>query len=198
MKTKMIDITEYLASVLHLTEPHVVEFVKENAVIEPVKKKEKIFVVGTRMEYIILAVEGVFRAYFINKEDVEVTDCLVGTPGKSLMPGFDFDAPAPATVEALTRGTVFKLRLSSFRRIMEMSSEVNALYQDMLLWSGRYHLEKGRVIASYMAEKKYFWFLEQHGDLVNRIPDKYIAAYLQMSPVTLSQIKRHLREEARK
>ena len=62
----------------------------------PVKKKTKIFTEGGRVEHIALSVEGVFRAYVVNEEDCEVTDCLVNEPGMSLMPGFDLEMPAPA------------------------------------------------------------------------------------------------------
>lgn len=194
MKMKKIDIAEYLSEALHLRDRQVVDFLEERAVVEPVKKRDQIFVIGKRPEYVALAVDGVFRAFYVNEDDVEVTDCLVGTPGESLMPGFDLDAPAPATMEALTKGAVFKIRLADFRQLMRMSPAVGSIYQDMIQRAGQYHLEKGRVISSYMAEKKYRWFLETHGDLDNRIPDKYIASYLHMSPVTLSQIKKHLRE----
>ena len=47
------------------------------AVVEPVKKRDQIFVIGKRPEYVALAVDGVFRAFYVNEDDVEVTDCLV-------------------------------------------------------------------------------------------------------------------------
>ena len=136
MKMRKIDIAEYLSEALHLRDRQVVDFLEERAVVEPVKKRDRIFVIGKRPEYVALAVDGVFRAFYVNEDDVEVTDCLVGTPGESLMPGFDLDAPAPATMEALTKGAIFKIRLADFRQLMRMSPAVGSIYQDMIQRAG--------------------------------------------------------------
>ena len=51
------------------------------------------------------------------------------------------------------------------------------------------------MISGCTAKMKYQWFLKTHPGMENRIPDRHIAAFLRMSPVTLSQIKRRLREK---
>ncbi|HJC47877.1 MAG TPA: hypothetical protein IAA04_07480 [Candidatus Lachnoclostridium pullistercoris] len=192
---QMMDIQEFAVEILGLKEKTAVEYLKEKGAMEPVKKRTKLFSEGVKPEYVILNVEGVFRGYFINEEDCEVTDCLVNTPGSSLMPGFDLDAPAPASVEALTAGCVFKLRLSDFKELVKGSPAVGELYRNEVQRAGQYHLDKSRVISGCTAKMKYQWFLKTHPGMENRIPDRHIAAFLRMSPVTLSQIKRKLREK---
>ncbi|HIZ79613.1 MAG TPA: Crp/Fnr family transcriptional regulator, partial [Candidatus Lachnoclostridium stercorigallinarum] len=194
MKDRM-GVYEYAANVLRIKEKTVLEYLKTKSTVELVKKKTKIFYEGKKPEYAALLVEGVFRSYFINEEDCEVTDCLVNQPGNSLMPGFDLEAPAPATVESLTDGQVFKIRFSDLQELLKSSQEIRTLYQDRMQRAGQYHLEKARVISGCTAEMKYRWFLKTHPGMVNQIPDKHIAAFLRMSPVTLSQIKKKMREQ---
>ena len=185
---------DFVTKVLGMREKTAVQCASDWGVLEPVKKKTKIFTEGGRVEHIVLSVEGVFRAYVVNEEDCEVTDCLVNEPGMSLMPGFDLEMPAPASVEALTNGMIFRLRMADFRKMVDSFPEVRGLYQAMTLRAGQYHLEKGRVLSGCTAEMKYRWFLETHPGMSNQIPDKHIAAFLRMSPVTLSQIKKRMRE----
>ena len=82
---QMMDIQEFAVEILGLKEKTAVEYLKEKGAMEPVKKRTKLFSEGVKPEYVILNVEGVFRGYFINEEDCEVTDCLVNTPGSSGM-----------------------------------------------------------------------------------------------------------------
>lgn len=185
-------ISEFLTDVLQIQEKEIYAICEEKAVIEKVKKGDKIFGEGKKMEYIVLAVEGVFRGYFVDETDVEITDCLVNRPGISLMPGFDLNAPAPATEEALTAGSVFKIKVQDFYDMVFRFPEVMNLYQEILRETGQYHLEKARVISSYTMEKRYLWFLETHSGILNRIPDKYIASYLRMSTVTFSKLHKRI------
>ncbi len=90
---------------------------------------------------------------------------------------------------------IFRLRMADFRKMVDSFPEVRGLYQAMTLRAGQYHLEKGRVLSGCTAEMKYRWFLETHPGMSNQIPDKHIAAFLRMSPVTLSQIKKRMREQ---
>lgn len=57
------------------------------------------------------------------------------------------------------------------------------------------HWELKRVLNSCTAVQRYQWFLEEYPGLIDRVSNKYIASFLGMTPVTLSWLRRTLREE---
>ena len=52
-----------------------------------------------------------------------------------------------------------------------------------------------RVLSSCTAVQRYQWFLEEYSGLIDRVSNKYIASFLGMTPVTLSRLRRALRED---
>ena len=190
-----MDINAFLKNIILLKDEYLIDEVRKNSYIQTVSKKEKIYCEGTPSQNISLAVEGIFRAYTINDQGHEITDCIVSRPGSSLMTDFDITAPPSATQEALTPGKVFRLPLNCFFDYLQNYPEIAQYYNKEFLYNGQYHVEKSRIISSCSAEARYLWFLNTHPGVVNRIPDKYIASFLQISTVTLSQVRKRLREK---
>lgn len=185
-------ISEFLTNILRLKGKELIDICEEKAVIEKVKKGDKIFLEGRKMEYVVLLVEGIFRGYFVDSADCEITDCIENKPGAPLMPGFDLSAPALATEEALTDGAVFKIKTADLHEIMARFPAVASFYQKCLENGGQYHLEKSRMVSKSSMEQRYLWFLAAHSGILNRIPDKYIASYLRMSQVTFSKLHKKM------
>ena len=51
----------------------------------------------------------------------------------------------------------------------------------------------GRILTfQRSARERYEWFLQEYGGYRYRIPDKYIASFLNMAPETLSRIKKEV------
>ena len=50
--------------------------------------------------------------------------------------------------------------------------------------------QRTQLLRKHTAEEKYQFFLQQHPDLLQRIPLKYIATYLGMNEETLSRVRR--------
>ena len=42
-------------------------------------------------------------------------------------------------------------------------------------------------------KQRFMKFVQQHPDLLQRVPQKYIASYLNIKPETLSRLKHHLK-----
>ncbi len=49
--------------------------------------------------------------------------------------------------------------------------------------------QRTQMLRKHTAEQKYRFFLQQHPDLLQRVPLKYIATYLGMSEETLSRVR---------
>lgn len=51
--------------------------------------------------------------------------------------------------------------------------------------------------AIYMlnAKERYNWFLREYKDLIDRVSHRHVASFLNMTPVTLSRLRKEFREQ---
>ena len=68
------------------------------------------------------------------------------------------------------------------------------LHEKLLIQSENQHRTLKIVAYQYTAAQRYQWFLQEYPGLIDRIQHKYIASLLNMTPVTLSKVRRELKE----
>ena len=55
--------------------------------------------------------------------------------------------------------------------------------------------EMKRIRYEYAAKERYLWFCRTHPGAADRMMNKHIASFLDMSPVSLSRIRKQLAQE---
>ena len=156
--------------------------------INAVSKGCKLFEGGQKPTQICLLVSGVFRGFFLDLDGKEITDCLVSTPGYPLMPDSDLNVASNLTIEALTNALVFRLSIQDFFTLAQKYPAVEKLHQKMMLYSWGYHRQLKIMMYQYSAAERYHWFLRYYPDVLDQISHKYVASFLNMTPVTLSRL----------
>ena len=189
-----MQIDDFLTDVLGLQDPELLRKVRQIAEIRYIRKGQLLFREGEKPGCVAILVHGIFRSFFFDMEGRDITDCIVCQSGLSLMPGSDILASAPASTEALADSEIFCLPAGELIALMKQYSSVMQLYNQNLQWSGEYHMEVKRVICSLPAVERYQWFLRKYPGLVDRIANRHIASFLNMTPVTLSRRRKQLRE----
>ena len=76
--------------------------------------------------------------------------------------------------------------------------EVTKLYNELLIKALNEHWKLKQILNSYTAVQRYQWFLDEYPGLIGKVSNKYIASFLGMTPVTLSRLRRTLREDQKK
>ena len=75
--------------------------------------------------------------------------------------------------------------------------ELLVIYNAMLQDSLKEHWENKIALGQYSAIARYQWFLKTYPGIIDRVPHRYVASFLGMTPVSLSRIRRELREQAK-
>lgn len=179
---------DFLKNILGLHEERLLQNVLDLCKLLTIKKGEKLIVCGQSQTYIHLLVNGIFRGYFLDINGKDITDCLVVNPGTPLMPSSDLKAISPCTIEALANSVIFRLSISDFYILINRYPSIDNLYNKMLINSADYHRQLKIMMYQYNAEQRYHWFLKHYPDVLNKISHKYIASFLNMTPVTLSHL----------
>ena len=164
--------------------------------IRHLKKGEFVVRIGEVQKDVYFLETGIARGYFLDINGKDVTDCFgfrCGTAAVSFGQ-LELNAPSPMTIEMLEDGNFFCVPISVVMRLQKHYEEAMMLYNHLLIAALRAHWELKRVLNSYTAVQRYQWFLEEYPGLIDRVSNKYIASFLGMTPVTLSRLRRTLRE----
>lgn len=178
----------FLMDYLHLSDNSVIEQILEISFVKSVKKGECLIRQGQQVKYLYFLVDGICRGFFVDINGKDITDCLMHKCGEPIMASMDFGSVAPIAIEALTKSTVFCVSVSGFKDLLDKYSEMNILYRNILKNSN--DLNRTLKIMSYQfsAMQRYHWFLKNYPGVIDKISHKYVASYLNMSPVTLSRL----------
>ena len=152
-------------------------------------KKVRIVEIGEVEQYLSFVVKGLLRKYFIRDKEEVVTqvfkegDVVVssvsyfsGTPSR-----YNIETIEPTTVLSLTYANMEKL-FSTDPKWERMGRLVMA---DFLLQREHWLLDN----INYTPRQRFFRFIKEEPDLLKRVPQKWLASYLNIKPETFSRLK---------
>jgi CRP-like cAMP-binding protein len=139
--------------------------------------------------------KGSFRSFYVDKEGNEHTlhfaieDYWI-TDLASLLD----DTPSAVYIEALEKSEVLQIEKKNLDSLLSGNPIFERFFR--ILHQRAYIAQNNRILDSIglEAKERYVKFAKKFPRLVERVPQKYIASYLGMTPVFLSQIQRTLPE----
>lgn len=188
-----LDFKAFFCDVLGVQDDALLTTLADHAALATVRKGTRLLEAGSLQSSISFLVSGVVRCFSIDADGHEITDCLISGPGSVLSPTADLGAPAPSSVEVLSDSEIISIDLALVGRLLKTNLAANHLYIRLLTKAWCEHFETRRVVSQLRAKDRYLWFLDNHPDLISRVPNKYIASLLGMTPVTLSRLRADLR-----
>lgn len=158
--------------------------------VRTLKKKDLLLREGQICTFIVFLNSGVLREYSY-QDDKEVTmDFVSENQFTSDFQSFISQAPSKQNLEALTDVDLLILQKDA----------VNALYDKYKTWErfGRLIIErvfcsaeaKRKKIISTTHEEQYRNFVDSYPDIIQKVPQYYIASYLGLTPEHLSRIRK--------
>lgn len=169
----------------------------ECAYLRTLKKGECLIREGEGQTAASFLCSGVLRGFAVDVDGHETTGCLIARPGIPAMPVARLDVPSPLTLEALAPTTVASIDLERVNELLSTSIAANQLYIRLLGIGWQINWEVKEVLTQMKARERYLWFLETYDGLIDKVPNKHIASFLGMTPVTLSRLRGILRDEGR-
>lgn len=143
--------------------------------------------VDTRVFYIQ---EGSLRAYLMDGHGEHTI--RLGYRGNILaaLDSFFSGKPSPMILQALRSSRLSVLGKTAFTQFIENDEENRALWQIILEALIVQQLERETDLLTASPAERYQRVLQRSPQLFQEIPHRFIAAYLRMTPETLSRLKK--------
>ena len=149
---------------------------------------------GETMEMLPLLVSGVLRGYVVDENGRDITDCFIFRKGDVVMGTGDFRQPSPIHIETTTECQVLLLPLQDLMDMLDQP-ELLMLYNEQLVRALERHWQVKMMLYQSDAMMRYQWFRKHYPGLEEQITGKHLASYMGITPVTLSRLRRRLREQ---
>ena len=189
-----MQLAEFFNDVLGLADRGLIDEAVKISEIKVLKPGEYLIRSGEVPAYMCFLLKGILRGFMLDLNGKDMTDCIAFRCGDAAMPDNDFTQPASITMEALTDCEILCISIPNVMRLLREYPSLNGLYQRLLLKSANLHRDLKIVSYQYTAMQRYQWFLREYPGLIDQIGHKYIASLLNMTPVTLSKIRKIMRE----
>lgn len=186
---------EYIVALLGVTDPDVVNELSKHARIRTVSKGELIQKSGEACHYTSFLLRGLFRGYYLDFKGADVTDCFATAPGSALVSSLGLEEPSCINIEALEDGEVLSIPTDILIGQIAANKELLQKYNVLLREALKMHWENKTAVTNRSASARYMWFQQRFPGLIDRVSHKYIASFLGMTPVSLSRVRRAMRED---
>ncbi len=148
---------------------------------------------GDTSTAIYIIQRGLLRLYYTDSEGRERNKAFYGDgditgPVSAIMS----DRPASFAIQALEPCELVSADLRQLLALAPSHPEVSQLVITLLSEAFMRNEQREALLLTCNAEQRYRWLLEHQPELVERIPQYHIAAYLGVDAVSLSRIKRKL------
>ncbi|MCF3110538.1 Crp/Fnr family transcriptional regulator [Niabella sp. CC-SYL272] len=168
------------------------DFFASKLVRRPFNKKALLLKTGQTEHYLSFIEKGAVR-FYIDREDRELTFAFAFANG--FVSGYDSfltRLPSGYHIETLTETVLWRLSYDDLQDVYRQTAVGNAI--------GRYageelFLKKSRRELSLLnetAEQRYLKLFTEQPELLQKIPLKYIASYIGITPQALSRIRRRI------
>lgn len=184
---------KYLSRFAQLS-PAELEAISSRMVIRDVRKREMLLNVGEQENYLNLVMKGVIRKFFYKNRDEVITQIACEGDLISSSVSFLSGEPSLYAVEALESSTLASISKERVEELYELSPRLERVGRVIIT---ELYLEKERWEQNHIEfdiRERFVNFVHSNPDLIQRVPQKYIASYLNIKPETFSRLKHLLKK----
>ena len=154
-----------------------------------IKKKTILLAANEIAKEIYLVVRGCLRLYYV-KDGVDISAYFF-TEGMfaGAYDSFISKQPSRHYIETLENSELLSINFMNFSKLFDEFPKMNEFVRKILedRFISLHKLFTSQILDS--PEERYLNLLKDNPDLVNRVPQHYIATFLGITPVSLSRIR---------
>ena len=185
----------YIEQFLVLT-PEELNALGKDIEVRSYDKKVRIIDIGDKEEYLHFIVKGLARKFFYKGREEVITQ--LAREGELISSSVSYFSGQPSgyVVETIEPCTFYSLRKETIENLYTQYPRLEKLSRlvitELFLQKEYWELERIR----YNTKERFVRFMNSNPDLFQRVPQKYLASYLNIKPETFSRLKHLLRKRS--
>jgi CRP-like cAMP-binding protein len=171
------------------------------SVLQPKKLRKRQYLVqaGEPCRYECFVTKGCLRQYYVDDKGLErILSFAIEDYWMSDMYGLITGQPALTNIDALEDCELVLIDKNAFEELLVRVPKFERFFRIILQRAFVSHQRRIIENISLQAEDRYCRFVERYPSLEQRLPQKQIAAYLGITPESLSRIRRQRLEGLKK
>ena len=160
-------------------------------------KGTRLYQEGERIEDCYFLRDGIIRVFYRVSNGAEITEWLISKSGALIFPNYsvDNDPIAKTSAETLTDCELIHIPLAALMEVARGFPEMDRIRFRMLLSALENQRELRRNLTHRLPAERYAWLVENRPEIAEKVPQKYIASFLGITPVSLSRIRSRYKEK---
>jgi len=144
---------------------------------------------GDISEHVYFIKKGCLRMWF-NKDGKDITYQFFfeGQPVASI-DSFMSRQPSLYTLESLEPSTILSISKANFEQLCRIYPEAHSEFQDLMYGRFRNYAQLFLSRIRDTPRERYEDLIKNHPEIIQRVPQHYIASYLGITPISLSRIR---------
>jgi CRP-like cAMP-binding protein len=160
-----------------------------------VDKKVRLTDIGDTEKHLYFIVRGLARKFFYKGKDEVITQ--LAKEGELISSSVSYFSGQPSTyiVETIEPTTFYSLQKEKMELLYITYPKLEKLSRLVIteLFLHKEHWELDRI--RYNTKERFVHFMSDNPDLFQRVPQKFLASYLNIKPETFSRLKHLLRKK---
>jgi len=193
---RMLDaLRQYISGFVSLTNEEFTSLA-DMLVIRNFDKKELLIREGEVENYLNFLVKGLARKYFYKGKAEIITQ--IAREGELINASASFlsGTPSPYLVETIEPSTFLSITRQQLEKLYENSPRIERLGRIAITHLFLQREEWEHECLRLDTRERFLRFVQDNPDLMQRVPQKFLASYLNMKPETFSRLK-HLLQRPR-
>lgn len=157
---------------------------------EKLKKGEQLSSSGVNSQKLYFVCKGCLRIFYINEAGQDATRFFAfENQFATALVSFINSSPTSEYLQALEISEVYSITHSDFYNLLELVPKWEKFYRQYLEFAYVNNTNRLHAMVTMDASERYNELLKQNPQIVQRLPNKIVASYLNISQETLSRIK---------
>ncbi len=184
---------DYVQKFVDITEDEFRQFIDPYIAVRKFGKKQIITEEGTVENYFNFIIKGLARKYY--KKGKEEINTQISFEGHILhsQESFHSRIPSEYVVEAIEPTTLVSITYDDLEKIYARSQRMEHLGRliitHTMVLKDRWQIQ----LVMHTPRERFIYFVNRNPELLQRVPQKYLASYLNIKPETFSRFKHLVR-----
>ncbi|MFI5133504.1 MAG: Crp/Fnr family transcriptional regulator [Chitinophagales bacterium] len=189
---------EYLRKFLDLSEEEFKEYLYPVIKVRRFPKKSIVTEAGKVENYFNFIVKGLARKYY--KKNNEEINTQISLEGHIILSQESFHSRQPSeyTIETIEPTTVVSILFNDLEKVYSQSPKMEHLGRlvvtHTMVIKDRWQMQ----LVKLTPRERFIDFVTKNPELLQRVPQKYLASFLNIKPETFSRFKHLLRNHSRR